>query len=91
VAARDAVETSGQFNIIHPDSGLKIDVYVNPDTPYDRAWLARLAQAAARAGVDGYFARPEDVILRGPGWPRRLVVAERHRGPCPARRRLGEA
>ncbi|HBH03372.1 MAG TPA: hypothetical protein DDZ42_15875, partial [Candidatus Rokubacteria bacterium] len=34
-SARDAVRTSGQFNIIHPGSGLKIDVYVNPDTPYD--------------------------------------------------------
>jgi hypothetical protein len=62
-AARDAVETSGQFNIIHPDSGLKIDVYVNPDTPYDRARLARRHRLPLAPGVDAYFARPEDVIL----------------------------
>lgn len=62
-AARGAVQTSGQFNIIHPGSGLKIDVYVNPDTPYDRTRLARRQKLPLFPGVDGYFARPEDVIL----------------------------
>ena len=62
-AARDAIRTSGQFNIIHPGSGLKIDVYVNPDTPYDRARLARRQRLPLLPGVDAYFARPEDVIL----------------------------
>jgi hypothetical protein len=63
VAARVAVETSGQFNIIHPNSGLKIDVYVNPDTPYDQARLARRQKLPIMPGVDAHFARPEDVIL----------------------------
>lgn len=62
-AAREAVDTSGQFNIIHPGSGLKVDVYVNPDTPYDRARLARRHKLPLAPGVDAYFARPEDVIL----------------------------
>ena len=62
-AAREAVDTSGQFNIIHPGSGLKVDVYVNPDTPYDRARLARRQRLPLAPGVDAYFARPEDVIL----------------------------
>jgi len=62
-AARDAIRTSGQFNIIHPGSGLKIDVYVNPDTPYDRARLARRQRLPLLPGVNAYFARPEDVIL----------------------------
>ena len=62
-AAREAVLTSGQFNIIHPGSGLKIDVYVSPDTPYDRARLARRQKLPLSPGVDAYFARPEDVIL----------------------------
>ena len=62
-AAREAVQTSGQFNIIHPGSGLKIDVYVNPDTPYDRSRLARRQKLPLLAGVDAYFARAEDVIL----------------------------
>jgi hypothetical protein len=62
-AASAAVDASSQFNIIHPDSGQKIDVYVNPDTPYDRARLARRQKLPLRPGVDAYFARPEDVIL----------------------------
>jgi hypothetical protein len=62
-AAREAVATSGQFNIIHPGSGLKIDVYVNPDTEYDRARLARRQRLPLVPGVDAYFARPEDIVL----------------------------
>lgn len=62
-AARDAIGTSGQFNIIHPDSGLKIDVYISPDTPYDRARLARRQRLPLVPGVNAYFTRPEDVIL----------------------------
>jgi hypothetical protein len=62
-AAREAVRTSRLFNIIHPGSGLKIDVYVNPDTPYDRARLARRQRLPLVPGVTAYFARPEDVIL----------------------------
>jgi hypothetical protein len=63
LAARDATRRRGQFNIIHPTSGLKIDVYVNPDTPYDRTRLARRRRLPLVPGVDAFFARPEDVIL----------------------------
>jgi hypothetical protein len=62
-AAREAVATSGQFNIIHPGSGLKIDVYLSPDTEYDRARLGRRQRLPLAPGVDAYFVRPEDVIL----------------------------
>ena len=62
-AAREAIRTARQFNIIHPTSGFKIDVYVNPDTPYDRARLARRQRLPLVPGVDAYFARFEDVIL----------------------------
>jgi hypothetical protein len=62
-SAREAIAASGQFNIIHPTSGLKIDVYVNPDTPYDHTRLARRRRLPLVPGVEAYFARPEDVIL----------------------------
>src|SRR5262245_62842498 len=61
--AREAIATAGQFNVIHPGSGLKIDVYVNPNTPYDRTRLARRQRLPVAPGVHAYFARPEDVIL----------------------------
>ena len=62
-AVSEAIASAGQFNIVHPGSGLKVDVYVNPDTPYDRERLARRQKLPIAAGVDAYFARPEDVIL----------------------------
>jgi hypothetical protein len=62
-AATEAVTTSSQFNIIHPGSGQKIDVYVNPDTPYDRTRLARRQKLPLAPGVEAYFARVEDIIL----------------------------
>ncbi len=61
--AREATRTRSQFNIIHPASGLKIDVYVNPETPYDRARLSRRQKLPLLPGVEAYFARPEDIIL----------------------------
>jgi len=62
-AAREAVETRGQFNIIHPASGLKIDIFVNRDTPYDRLRLERRRRLPLVPGRDAWFARAEDVIL----------------------------
>ena len=62
-AAREAVETRGQFNIIHPESGLKVDVFINKDTDYDRLRLGRRQKLPLVPGREAYFARPEDIIL----------------------------
>ena len=62
-AAREAVETRGQFNIVHPGSGLKIDIFVNKDTPYDRVRLERRQRLPLVPGMEAWFARAEDVIL----------------------------
>ena len=62
-AAHDAIRTRGQFNIIHPASGLKIDMVVKKDTAYDRTEFERRHRQPILPGKDAYFARPEDVIL----------------------------
>ena len=64
-AAREAFRTAGQFNIIHSASGLKIDVYVNPDTPYDRTRLARRRRLPLLPNVTAYFASAEDQVESG--------------------------
>ncbi|MBM3217263.1 MAG: hypothetical protein FJZ38_01020 [Candidatus Rokubacteria bacterium] len=61
--AAEAIEARAQFTIIHAASGLKIDVYINPDTPYDWTRPARRQRLPLVEGVSAYFARPEDVIL----------------------------
>src|SRR5277367_5739722 len=40
-AAQDAVRRRGQFNIIHPDSGLKIDVIIPAENLFNESRFAR--------------------------------------------------
>jgi len=61
---RDAIARRAQFNIIHLGSGLKVDVMIQKDTPFDRS---RFSRARTIRPVDTYearFASPEDVILK---------------------------
>lgn len=59
-AILDAIRRQGQFNIIHPSSGLKVDVVVRKETPFDRsrfAWVRMLhlveSYQAAFASAEG--------------------------------------
>src|SRR5688572_25990201 len=61
--ARTAAARGGQFNIIHPESGLKIDVIV-PKTEFEWAQLTRTVRAPASAKRDACYASPEDVIIK---------------------------
>lgn len=64
-AARRAVETSAQFNIIHPESGLKLDVMIISKSAFDRMRMSRRHRVNLRnPDVSAYFAAPEDVILK---------------------------
>ena len=63
VAMREAIQQRSQFNIIHPDSGLKVDIIV-PDVK-DPAQLARRRKVRPSADAsDIYLAAPEEVILK---------------------------
>src|SRR3972149_3908856 len=39
---REAIRHQGQFNIIHPTSGLKIDVIIRQNTPFDASRFKRV-------------------------------------------------
>lgn len=62
-AARVAAAKGGMFNIIHPESGQKIDVIV-PATDLDRTQLSRAISAPAMGGRRARFVSPEDIILK---------------------------
>lgn len=62
-AVRGAIRDRGQFNLIHPASGLKIDVILPKGTEYDRMQFSRRERHEMLEGLHAYFARPEDVIL----------------------------
>ena len=60
--ARTALARGGTFNVIHPDSGLKIDFFV-PSNDFERAEIGRAVRAPAQANRDAFFVSPEDVIV----------------------------
>jgi hypothetical protein len=62
-AARDAVERGGQFNVIHPSSGNKIDFMVAGQSAWSQSQLQRARMLEIAPGVSIRFAAPEDVIL----------------------------
>lgn len=62
-AVRQAVVLCNQFNIIHPDSGLKVDVIVPADTAFNRSRFQRVRQVVP-GDYTANFASPEDVIIK---------------------------
>jgi hypothetical protein len=62
-AARDAVARGGQFNVIHPASGNKIDFRIARKDAWGRSQIARRRREQILPGLLGYTAAPEDVIL----------------------------
>lgn len=64
VAVRDAVRRRSQFNIIHPRSGLKIDVMIPEASDFNRSRFARARRVRAGDDWDASFATPEDAIIK---------------------------
>jgi hypothetical protein len=60
---RDAIYRIGQFNIIHPASGLKIDVIIKQDIPFDQSRFERIRKIYP-GDYSADFASPEDVIIK---------------------------
>lgn len=61
---REAVRQRGQFNIIHPTSGLKIDVIIRRDTAFDHSRFQRVRRIHPAPSYEANFAAPEDVIIK---------------------------
>lgn len=61
--ARHAVKAGGMFNIIHPESGQKIDVIV-PSDGFDRWQPSRTVRAPVFPGREARFVAPEDLVLK---------------------------
>ncbi len=61
---RDAIHNIGQFNIIHPASGLKIDVIIKQNTPFDNSRFSRVKRIFPSESYQANFAAPEDVIIK---------------------------
>lgn len=63
-AVREAIRRQHQFNIIHPASGLKVDVIIRKQDAFDNSRLSRLKKLQATEDTSANFAAPEDVIIK---------------------------
>lgn len=59
----DALSRKSQFNIIHPESGLKIDIIIKKENDFDRKRFSRI-KPITMEDTEIKFASPEDVILK---------------------------
>lgn len=62
-AALEALRSHGQFNVIHPSSGNKIDFMVVGSSDWSTAQLARRQRVQFAPDTAGFIAAPEDVIV----------------------------
>ena len=76
-AAQEAIATGGQFNVIHPASGNKIDFMIARRDAWGRSQINRRRREEILPGRPGYTAAPEDVIL-GKLWYYREGGSEKH-------------
>lgn len=63
-AVVQAVRDRFAFNILHPSSGLKVDIFVAANDEFDRSRLERAVRLRGGPDFDAWFASPEDVILK---------------------------
>ncbi|WP_339749420.1 hypothetical protein [uncultured Rubinisphaera sp.] len=59
-----AITEQRQFNIIHPTTGLKIDVFVLNDSAFEQSRFRRRKKHELEKALLAWFATPEDVILK---------------------------
>jgi hypothetical protein len=61
---REAIRRREQFNIIHPRSGIKVDIIIKQDTPFDNSRFGRIHRIYPAESYQANFAAPEDVIIK---------------------------
>jgi len=63
-ALHKAIQRRSQFNIIHPSSGYKVDIFVSGLDAFGRSQIQRRRLLQITEKYSAYFASPEDVIIK---------------------------
>ncbi len=66
--AQQEVALRGMFNIIHPESGLKIDVIIPAQSSFDPQRFERGVPIPVAEDCTAIFSSPEDIILQKMTW-----------------------
>lgn len=61
---RDEVIRKGSFNLIHQDSGIKVDIVLDKETPFYISEFSRRVELEIAPNIKVYIASPEDLILK---------------------------
>lgn len=69
ISARRAAERRDMFNVIHMDSGIKVDFWILPDDDFSRSQFSRRINLEFQ-GADAWVASAEDTILAKLLWHR---------------------
>ena len=62
-AAKEAIAARRQFNLIQPESGLKVDIIVVEESAFNQSRFARAVRIHPAPDYEASFASAEDVIL----------------------------
>jgi len=62
-AAQEAVRARRQFNVIHPESGMKVAFILARTDAWGKTQMERRERTRILPDCEGYVARPEDVIV----------------------------
>jgi hypothetical protein len=78
-AALDAVATRSMFNVIDPESAMKVDLWISKNDPFSRSMLDRRKRVLIHEGREAFMATPEDVLLHKLVW-HTITPSERQLG-----------
>lgn len=62
-AATEAVQAKGQFNVIHPESGMKVDFFVAGDA-VEESQIRRRLRRTILPDVEAWCSPPEELIVK---------------------------
>ncbi len=62
-AIHGAIKSKQMFNIIHPASGLKVDVMISKNSDFDQSRFSRIRKCLTVKETKVNFSSPEDVII----------------------------
>ncbi|MBW2000645.1 MAG: nucleotidyltransferase [Deltaproteobacteria bacterium] len=64
----EALSGSGMFNLIHTETGLKVDFWINKGDPFTKSCFDRARRVEIADGLEAVMASAEDVLLHKIYW-----------------------
>ena len=83
ISIEDAIRSAGQFNLLEPEQGDKVDFWLLSDDPFDQSRFVRRYEEEL-CDIRAMVSRPEDTILMKLRWADMSGGSEKQMGDCVA-------